>query len=276
MALLAACAFAQGPKPSPAPVWSAEGFDQPESAVYDAGTQTIYVSNVAGEPAGKDGNGYISKLSPSGKVVKKKWATGLDAPKGIRVCGGKLYVADIDKLVEVSLATGAVVARTPIADSRMLNGMAVDEKCAVYLSDTFTSRVTKVSGPKHEVTIVAEGPALQGPNGLWLDGKSLIIAAWGETKDWSTKTPGRVLRLDLATKKITVMPGPVGNLDGIQKHKGEWLLSDWQAGAVFRVAPNGQTLPFLHGFGGPADLGQAPGLLLVPRMKDGRVDAYKL
>lgn len=275
-ALLAASSHAQGPKPNPKPVWTVDGFEQPESAQQDPQTGFIYVSNVAGEPQAKDGRGWISKLDAKGKVLKRQWVSGLNAPKGLRVCGGRLFVADIDQLVEISLSTGGVVSRLPVRDAKMLNGLAVDAACAVYVSDTFASRVYKAV--KKDVTIVAEGPALQSPNGLALDpsGKALIIAAWGLTTDWTTKTPGRLLKLDLASRKASAMPGPVGNLDGLVRHKGAWHVSDWASGTVLRVAPNGQSSVLLHGLQGPADLGTAGSLLLVPRMRDNRVDAYSL
>lgn len=255
-----------GIKPNPKPAWSASGFEQPDSAHYDAQSGAIYVSNAAG---------WISKLSPEGKVLKMKWATGLSSPRAVRTCGGRLFVADTAELVEVSLSTGGIRARTPVRDAKLLNGLAMDAACAAYVSDTFTTRIYKVDA-KREVTIVAEGPTLMSPNGLYLDGKSLVAAAWGLTTDWTTKTPGRLLRVELATKKVSSVPGPMGNLDGVQRAKDRWLVSDWASGTVLRVAPNGQTDVLLHGLQGPADLGQAPGLLLVPRSKEGLVEAYRL
>lgn len=266
LALVLPAAAQPGIKPNPKPVWSVSGFDQPDSAHYDPQSAAIYVSNAAG---------WISKLSPDGKVLKKQWAAGLEGPRALRTCGGRLFVADVSRLVEISLSTGGIRARTPVRDAKLLNGLAVDAACAVYLSDTFTSRIYKVDGKK-EVSIVAEGPTLMSPNGLCLDGKSLVAAGWGLTADWTTKAPGRLLRVDLATKKVSTVPGPMGNLDGLQRVKDRWLVSDWASGTVLRVAPNGQTEVLLHGLQGPADLGQAPGLLLVPRAREGLVEAYRL
>ena len=50
--------------------WSAEGFKAPESALLDEARGVLYVSNWNGNPADKDGNGYISKLSPDGTVTE--------------------------------------------------------------------------------------------------------------------------------------------------------------------------------------------------------------
>ena len=52
----------------PQQVWQATGLDGPESAVLDAAQGVIYVSNVNGDAAAADGNGYIAKLSMKGEI----------------------------------------------------------------------------------------------------------------------------------------------------------------------------------------------------------------
>ena len=44
-------------------------------------------------------------------MLEREWATGLDAPKGMALANGQLYVADIDRLVEIDPATGKIVAQ---------------------------------------------------------------------------------------------------------------------------------------------------------------------
>jgi hypothetical protein len=86
-AALAATVFAQS-DPTLTPAWSlTTGFASPESAFYDAGVSAIFVSSINGQVLDKDGNGYITRLSPGGQVVAEKWATGLNAPKGLRSAG---------------------------------------------------------------------------------------------------------------------------------------------------------------------------------------------
>jgi DNA-binding beta-propeller fold protein YncE len=71
----------------PQKLWEASGFKQPESVVFDRAAGAIYVSNVNGDPMQKDGNGFISKLGPDGKVVTIEWVKGLDSPTGSRANG---------------------------------------------------------------------------------------------------------------------------------------------------------------------------------------------
>ncbi len=78
----------------------------PESVYYDEDRDVLYVSNINGDPTGKTGDGFISKLNLDGSVKEMKWVTGLDAPKGMAVFDGKLYVSDIQNLVVINIEKG--------------------------------------------------------------------------------------------------------------------------------------------------------------------------
>src|SRR5215510_3909136 len=98
---LATGAFAQNQRnaPEPTALWTLSAdVNAPESAYYDATSNAIFVSSINGDVLAKDGNGYISRLGADGKVVNAKWATGLNAPKGLRSVGGTLWVTDIDQV----------------------------------------------------------------------------------------------------------------------------------------------------------------------------------
>ena len=85
-----------------------DGFDVPECTLYDAATDAVYVSNIETKDAGYwvyDNKGFISKLDPNGQIINLRWQSGdtekLSAPKGMCVFKGKLYVADITKLMDI-------------------------------------------------------------------------------------------------------------------------------------------------------------------------------
>src|SRR5690349_2445801 len=69
----------------------------PESVLYDAKNKVLYVANIDGKPDEKDGKGFISKVSPEGKITNLEWITGLHAPKGMGLSGNTLYVADVTR-----------------------------------------------------------------------------------------------------------------------------------------------------------------------------------
>src|SRR4051812_35043325 len=70
-----------------------ENLKNPESAHYDRDLDTWFVSNVNGDPAKKDNNGYISRIKADGTpdtakfVVAGKNGVTLNAPKGLTVTG---------------------------------------------------------------------------------------------------------------------------------------------------------------------------------------------
>ena len=106
--------------------WSLSGFKEPESALQDSQRNVISVSNVAGEANAKDGVGFISRASLDGKMLEPEWIKGLNAPKGMVMNGDKLYVSDVDQLVEVDVNKGEVSNRWKAEGSQFLNGTAVD------------------------------------------------------------------------------------------------------------------------------------------------------
>ena len=61
---------------APTKLWEAQGLAGPECALPDVKAGVIYVSNVNGDPMGKDAKGYIAKVSLDGKKVEK-WVDGL-------------------------------------------------------------------------------------------------------------------------------------------------------------------------------------------------------
>lgn len=264
----------------PSEVWRAEGLSNPESALLDPAANILYVSNVAGEPAAKDGKGFISKLSPDGKIVTLEWATQLNGPKGMALVGERLYVSDIDRLVAIHTKSGAVSNVWPAAGAQFLNDVAADEQGRIFVSDMASNTIWLLDGDSFSVWL--EDAKLENPNGLKVAGDKLIVASWGKMEpDWSTKVPGHLLAVDIASKTIADLgdPKPVGNLDGLEPDgAGGWYVSDWVAGALYHAAPDGKATQIMDLAQGSADLGLIPDakLLLVPMMIDGTLVAYKV
>lgn len=272
---LAAC----GDSHTPTKLWETTGFQTPESAIVDTASNVIYVSNIAGGPADRDGNGYISKLSPDGKVTVEKWVTGLDSPKGLGLHGGKLFVADLDKLVEIDVATGTIVTKHEAAGAKILNDVAIDGEGNVYTSDWPGNAIWRLSGGTFEKWL--ESDKLANPNGLLIDGDKLIVAAWGAMEaDFSTKTPGNLLAVNLADKSISNLGNgkPVGNLDGLERFDADsFIVTDWVAGKVFQITRAGDAKELLVLGQGSADLtyNATTRTAIIPLMVDGKVVAYK-
>ncbi|SPH18659.1 hypothetical protein DEA8626_02199 [Defluviimonas aquaemixtae] len=262
-------------------VWTLDGLETPESAYYDDARAVLYVSNIAGEPAAKDGNGYISRVSPDGEMLEAQWVTGLDAPKGLISDGATLYVSDIDRLVAIDIEAGEIAETWPVEGAVFLNDTAIVGTTGVYVSDMIAERIHVLTDDG--LAVLAEGEALQHPNGLNVFDDKLIIAAWGRDlqDDFTTKIAGHLLTVDTETGAVANLGSgePVGNLDGLEPDgKGGWLVSDWIAGGVYRILADGSHDLLLDLNMGSADLEYLPdrSLLIVPMMLDNTLVAYRI
>jgi hypothetical protein len=280
LSLLLAAGLHSTADAEPAVQWETSGFKTPESVLPVPAEGFAYVSNVAGQPLDKDGNGFISKISlADGKIIALEWAKGLDAPKGMALAGGKLYVSDVDKLVEIDVKSGAILAKYEAPGSVFLNDLAADENGHVYVSDSSTSTIWRLAGGKLEKWM--EGPELKFPNGLHVQGDKLIVAAWGAPGTSAQKSEAsNLIEIAIADKKVSNLGDgtPVGNLDGIEPEGDDFIVSDWVAGKVFRIAKSGKADLLLTLTQGTADIGYVPAekLLIVPLMMSDKVVAYKL
>ena len=279
-AMLAAGLPAAGQAPKVA--WEiSEGIQAPESAYFDENTGNVYLSQVGGGGGlGKDGDGIISILKPDGTVVNPRWFAGLNAPKGLRATGGVLWVADIDRLVGVSIQSGNTHAIHTIEGAKFLNDVAVTPRGSVLVSDMLASTIYALQGDK--VSKIASGVELDSPNGLLVSGGTLYIAGWGRDiqPSFDTLVRGRLLSMDLRTRKVeAITKAATGNLDGLELDgKGGFLVTDWIEGAVFRISSKGAVTSLLDLPKGSADIAYLPKkkLLIVPQMLENKVTAYDL
>ena len=203
----------------------------PESVLFDHTTDIIYVANIEGKSDELDGSGFISQMSLDGKITNLRWATGLNAPKGMGLYRGKLYVTDVYRLVEINTATGQVEKTYDAIDQKnaFLNDVTVAKDGTVYVSDSRFDKIYRLKDGKWEVLI--SGEQLNKPNGVLADGKESILVG-------STKT-GALRRLDLATLKMTTIADGMAATDGIVTDgKSGYFVSDWN-GQVFFVDKNG-------------------------------------
>lgn len=260
--------------------WETEGLQAPESAVYDAQRDVIYVSNVDGGPMDKDGKGGVAKVSPDGELVDAAWVTGLNAPKGLALHEGTLYVADIDRLLAIDVENGDLANEFEAAEAQFLNDVTAGQDGRIYVSDMMENAIYRLDGDTFEVWLQDE--ALEQPNGLLAEEDRIVVGAWGVMTDgFATKTPGHLKAVDLETKEITSLGGgePVGNLDGVEPDgQGSYLVTDWMSGALYRIDPQQGAEQLLDLAQGSADLEyiEDQQLAVIPMMSDNKLSAYKV
>jgi hypothetical protein len=194
-----------------------------ESVIYDDKNNVLYVSNINGDPSTKDGNGFISTVSLEGKVTNATWVTGMDAPKGMGIYNGKLYVSDIDRVHEVDITSAKIINSYKYDSAKFFNDITIDSTGTVYVSDTGAGTILKLENGA--LVVWVEGVA--GVNGLLAEGNDLQMVSF-ELGVFNT--------ID-ANKQITERTDSLPNGDGIESlEEGGYLVSCWD-GVVHYVSP---------------------------------------
>jgi len=274
-------------KPAPpTPVFRVtEGISTPESVLYDEANDRYLVSNINGKPDGVDNNGYISELSPEGKVLKEKFISGgagkvkLDAPKGSGVSAGILYVADISFVRLFDLKTGLPKGEIAVPGATFLNDISVAKDGRVFVSDSGTKTGPNGFEPtgtdavyvieKGKLKTVAKGKELGGPNGLLAVANGVLV---------NTFSTNEVYRLDEKGEKHDVTKVPTGLLDGMLLVGDSLWVSSWQGSAIYRGSVGGKFEVAFAELKGPADFGydSKRKRVLVPRFLENAVEVYDL
>jgi sugar lactone lactonase YvrE len=261
---LAATAVAQ---PKLVKKWESEAvLKVPESVYFDKAHKVLYVSNIDGEPWGKDGAGSIGKVGLDGKVVAAEWVKGLNAPKGMAITKGTLWVADLSEVVGIDIAKGAITTHIAVPGASRLNDLTADSKGVLYVSDSETKKVHRIEG--NAVTTLLEG--LKGPNGLLARGSDLFVLDNGG------------LYQVQADKTLTLIAdGMEGGTDGVEPIKGGGFLVTTWGGVIYHVAANGTKTVLIDTRpqkANSADLGFDPdtATLYVPTFFKNTVVAYQL
>ena len=240
----------------------------PESALFDPSRNIIYVTNInQNNSSKKDGDGFISKLTPEGKVEELYWVSGLNDPKGMALHNNVLYVADIDEIVAISTQSGAILGRYEAEGAKFLNDVAVDETGNVYVTDSSQKRIYLLRNGR--VSTWLKDTERDRPNGIYLDGNRMIVGFNGEVR-----------LLDPETQKWSDWTKGIASADGIAEVDGGYLVSNWN-GEVYFVNEEGKNWRILNTADkgiNAADISYSDrlGLLFVPTFKDNRVVAYRI
>lgn len=256
-----------------------QGLAQPESVIYDAKRDRLYVSNVQGTPTNKDGKGYISIVSLAGRLVEKEWIKDLNAPKGMAIVKDTLYVSDIDALVAIDISQSKVIKRYEVEKAKFLNDVTANSQGEVYVSDMSTNSIYCLCNGQFEKWL--RDAELMNPNGLFAEENRLVVGSWGIIKEgFSTSTAGHLKAVSYTDKTITSLGDgqPVGNLDGVESDGDRgYYVTDWMAGKLFHFDATGKVQELMQLKQGSADHAYLVDhqLLLIPMMNDNQLKAFK-
>lgn len=242
-----------------------------ESVLYDERQGLYYVSCIGNVPPNKeDGDGYIATMDQRGNILNPAWVSGLDAPKGMALNNGKLYVTDINDFVVIDQTTAQIVRRINVPGSTFLNDVAIAPDGKVYFTDSDQNTIYVYFDEK--VKLFKKDKGLGGTNGIFVDDKTIYLAGFGN---------GDINTIDIASKEITnrakgVVPGG----DGIAPWEGGFIYSNWN-GEAYYITANWEAKKILDTKAAKANaaditINQKNGELLVPTFFDNRVVAYKI
>jgi len=205
----------------------------PESVLYDIERKVLYVANIDGKPDGKDGIGFVSKINPNGKIENLKWVTGLDAPKGMGIYNGKLYVADISRVDVIDIASGKITDKIEIEGAKFLNDITVDKSGKVYISDTGTGKIFTLNSNKAELYF--ESTEFKGVNGLLAEGNDMYVVDFATGNNYVLSAGKNLKKIGMSSQ----------GADGVVAlTKGAHLVSSWH-GEVYFVSANGEAKKLL-------------------------------
>ena len=264
--LLTACQFSYAQKHKLVQLWSTDAVvATPESVLPDLKDNQLYVSLIDGEPWGVDGKGGIGRMTSTGTNYDSMWFTGLNAPKGLGIYRNKLYAADISDVAVVDVPTAKLIKKIPIEGASGLNDITVTDGGIVYVSDSKTARIWKITDDKPVLYL----ENITGANGLKAVKDELYFAKGSA-----------FMKAD--SKKNIVQIADVGQaIDGIEPiGNGDFLVTSW-GGYIFYVYANGQFELLLDTHEqkkNTADIGYDPvkKIVYVPTFFDRRVVAYQL
>ena len=263
--LLSAVSFAQ---PSLIKLWETDTLLKvPESVLFDADNKVLYVSNIDGtEPWGKDGKGSIGKVGLDGKIIAAEWINGLNAPKGMGLHKGKLYVADMTNIVVIDPQKGVIERTITVPDAGGLNDLSIDSDGIIWVSDSRNKKLYKIEHDKPTLYL----DSLKGPNGVLMRGTDLYILDAGGM--YAVKGDKTLVR---------ITDGMEGGTDGIENISGnDFLVSCWQ-GAIWYINEKGEKQLLLDTKAekkNTADIGFDPAtkIVYVPTFWKNSVVAYQL
>jgi sugar lactone lactonase YvrE len=249
-----------------------EVYKGPESVAYDSERGFLYVSNYTEgvKTGGFYGQHCISKANLNGEIIKFDWIGGLTTPTGICISNNKLYIVERFGVVVYDLEADKVAGKIYIKTTNFLNDITVDPAGNIYVSESDTNVLYRISDGKVEKWMDSE--AVSRPNGVLYDNGNLIV---GVNSDNYLKA------VDVSTKKVSNIAelGP-GIIDGIKKCGDGYLVSHY-LGNLYFIQSSGRVRELINTRNEEiniADFEYIPdrNLVVIPALKDNKLLGFSI
>ena len=249
--------------------------------------QMILVSNFGSDeldPLNTNGKGYIMAVETHSDEPQLKTfipADGnLSGPKGMAVHEGRLFIADVGKVVVYNLRNlkeKPAIVKFPEGDDFVNDIVAVSD--LILVSVTNTGRIYAIDASK-ETDFSRAVPKLAGnvpgANGMAVVGTTLYVASYNPS---GTPSAGNVIYYfdllapgsDMQKLSDDILPGQYDGI-AVSEDGTKLYFSSWAAGEAaskiytYNLANKEpvQTLDLGIDFGGPADISIKGGCLWIP------------
>lgn len=241
-----------------------------ESVLYDKEAKLIYVANINQSPWEIDNNGFISTLDTNGMILEHKWIEGVSGPKGMGLYDGKLYVNDINRVVEIDITDRKLSNSYVLEGEPALNDITVSSNGKIYTSGSSSNTIYELRDGKLDVVVSDTFGRL---NGLLYHDEELYFVS-------SRKQQFGLFNRNTNSSEILVEG--IGHGDGaIALDNGDFMVSNWKGEIYYIFASDWSTKKLLdtkeEGINA-ADIDYIPehNLLIVPTFFHNRVMSYRL
>ena len=224
--------------PHPAQAFRINALKAPASFIVDPALGNYFISNINGNPASRDNNGFIVKFDSSGKTLLvirgEDPQVTLHAPDGLALHGDILYVTDIHSLRWFDKNNGKTLGHIDLTGigAKRLKDLTFDSEGNLYISDIFANAIYKVATKdNHKVSVFKKDNQLGNPSGIIYDSirQRLIVVARATGKILGVGLDGKIAQI-LRTKTI------FKNLNGVDwDREGNLLVSDEAEGKIYRI-----------------------------------------
>lgn len=245
-------------------LWETSNLPTPESVL--PVNNKLYVSLIDGESAKKDGVGGIAILSESGEIINKNWITGLNAPKGMAIYHGKLYVADINEVVKIDMLSAKIEAKILIDEAVFLNDVAINKQGEVFVSDTRLGKIYQLINDQPAIYL----DSVKNANGLKFIKEELYVLSGPN-----------LIKINKDKTMSTIASRLASGGDGLEPYKNNEYIATCWVGLIYHINKNGELNLLLDSRKesiNTADIGfnAKENILYVPTFLKNSVVAYKL
>ena len=127
----------------------------------------------------------------------------------------------------------------------------------------------------------AEGEDLEYPNGLLVEGDSLVVGGWGKAGSrLHHEGPWTSLQARSQNEEEDAHHSRTSaNIDGLESDgKGGYVVTDYLAGKILHVSSDGKITTLTTFMPGTADIAFTPAenRLIVPHMNENKIVAYDI